>query len=215
MLQLLHGKISFRKLRLFLCACCRSFWPLLVDEQSKKAVEIAELYADGLTRAMTLDLAHEQARAVFGRFPSRPDDSFEWLPGNEHFLFAHAARQASSRQTFDHDNLLSFHRWFCCAGYDRPPLILFAALSNAQIVALRDLFGNPFHLTTVKPTWQTSNVVALGQSIYADRAFDRLPILADALEDAGCDNADILNHCRQPAEHVRGCWVVDLILGKS
>jgi hypothetical protein len=55
----------------------------------------------------------------------------------------------------------------------------------------------------------------LAQSIYTDRAFDRMPILADALEDAGCDNADILNHCRQPGEHVRGCWAVDLILGKK
>ncbi len=48
-----------------------------------------------------------------------------------------------------------------------------------------------------------------------DRAFDRMPILADALQDAGCDNLNILNHCRQPGEHVRGCWVVDLLTGRS
>ena len=65
------------------------------------------------------------------------------------------------------------------------------------------------------PRWRTSNVTALAQAIYDDRAFDRLPILADALEDAGCTDADILNHCRQPGEHVRGCWVVDLVLGKE
>jgi hypothetical protein len=68
---------------------------------------------------------------------------------------------------------------------------------------------------TVEQSWLTSNVTALAQSIYDERAFDRLPILANALEDAGCDNADILNHCRQPGEHVRGCWVVDLLLGKE
>ena len=60
----------------------------------------------------------------------------------------------------------------------------------------------------------TSTVINLAQAIYDDRAFDRMPILADALEDAGCDNADILAHCRQPGEHFRGCWVVDLVLGK-
>jgi hypothetical protein len=84
-----------------------------------------------------------------------------------------------------------------------------------QCDSLRDIFGNPFRPVTLAPAWLTSNVTALAQSIYTDRAFDRLPILADALEDAGCDNADILEHCRQPGEHVRGCWVVDLILGKS
>jgi hypothetical protein len=68
---------------------------------------------------------------------------------------------------------------------------------------------------TVDPTWLTSTVVSLATAIYGDRAFDRLPILADALEDAGCDNADIFNHCRQPGEHIRGCFVVDLLLGKK
>jgi hypothetical protein len=80
---------------------------------------------------------------------------------------------------------------------------------------VRDILGNPFRPVALNPAWRTSNVTALAQSIYNDRAFERLPILADALEDAGCDNADILNHCRQPAEHVRGCWIVDLILGKE
>jgi hypothetical protein len=84
-----------------------------------------------------------------------------------------------------------------------------------QIRLLRDIFGNPFRPVTLNPAWCTSNVTGLAQSIYVDRAFDRLPILADALEEAGCDNADILNHCRQPGEHVRGCWVVDLVLRKE
>jgi hypothetical protein len=77
---------------------------------------------------------------------------------------------------------------------------------------IRDIFGNPFRPVAVDPSWLTSDVVALATGIYQNRAFDRMPILADALQDAGCDNDDILNHCRQPGEHVRGCWVVDLIL---
>jgi hypothetical protein len=91
---------------------------------------------------------------------------------------------------------------------------VYDAEKGVQCTLLRDIFGNPFRPVTLNPVWQTSNVTALAQSIYDDRAFDRLPILADALEDAGCDNADILNHGRQPGEHVRRCWVVDLVLGK-
>ncbi|HWG41472.1 MAG TPA: hypothetical protein VN688_01715 [Gemmataceae bacterium] len=83
---------------------------------------------------------------------------------------------------------------------------------------LRDMFDNPFRTISVNSLWlgwNDNTVPRLAQAIYEQRAFDRLPILADALEEAGCTNADILNHCRQPGEHVRGCWVVDLMLGKS
>jgi hypothetical protein len=80
---------------------------------------------------------------------------------------------------------------------------------------LREVLGNPFRPVTVDPAWLTPTVVALAAGIYADRAFDRLPILADALQDAGCDLADIHAHCRGPGPHVRGCWVVDLVLGKG
>jgi hypothetical protein len=86
-------------------------------------------------------------------------------------------------------------------------------LTQCQIV--RDVFGNPFRPTVIEPIWQSESVVGLSRAIYTDRAFDRLPILADALEEAGCDAADVLAHCRGPGPHVRGCWVVDLVLGKS
>jgi hypothetical protein len=80
---------------------------------------------------------------------------------------------------------------------------------------IRDIFGNPFRPVTADPSWLSSTVVALAEGIYADRAFDRLPILADALQDAGCDDAEVLDHCRGGGTHVRGCWVVDLLLGKE
>ena len=79
----------------------------------------------------------------------------------------------------------------------------------------RDIFGNPFRPAALDPSWLTSTVVTLARGIYEERAFDRMPILADALQDAGCDNEDVLNHCRGPGPHVRGCWVVDLVLGKT
>ena len=86
---------------------------------------------------------------------------------------------------------------------------------EVQCELLRDIFGNPFRPVAVDPEWLTSTVVALARGVYDDRAFDRLPILADALQDAGCEDADILAHCRGDGPHVRGCWVVDLMLGKT
>jgi hypothetical protein len=80
---------------------------------------------------------------------------------------------------------------------------------------LHEIFGNPFRRITFSPDWHTDTAVSLARHMYALRDFSPMPILADALQDAGCDNEDILNHCRQPGEHVRGCWVVDLVLGKQ
>ena len=76
----------------------------------------------------------------------------------------------------------------------------------------RCVFGNPFRpAAKLDPRWRTSTVLALAAGIYAERAFDRMPILADALMDAGCGNADVLGHCRAETPHCRGCWVVDLV----
>jgi hypothetical protein len=79
-----------------------------------------------------------------------------------------------------------------------------------------DVFGNPFRPVAFSPDWRTDTVAALAQRMYEAREFSAMPILADALQDAGCDSAHILNHCRNAsATHVRGCWVVDLVLGKE
>jgi hypothetical protein len=80
---------------------------------------------------------------------------------------------------------------------------------------LREIFGNPFRPVALDPTWLTSTVTALAKQMYESGDFSSMPVLADALQDAGCDNADVLDHCRGPGPHVRGCWVVDLVLGKE
>ena len=85
---------------------------------------------------------------------------------------------------------------------------------QAQADLFREVFGNPFRPPAFDRRWRTADVIGLAGGIYEDRAFDRLPILADALTDVGCDDADILGHCRSEGPHVRGCWVVDLVLGK-
>jgi hypothetical protein len=80
---------------------------------------------------------------------------------------------------------------------------------------LRDILGNPFRSISFEKSWRSPTATALATGIYQDKAFDRLPILADALEEAGCDDADVLNHCRGPGPHARGCWVIDMLLGRK
>jgi hypothetical protein len=80
---------------------------------------------------------------------------------------------------------------------------------------VRDVFGNPFRPVPLPGEWRTPTAVALAGQMYGSRDFSAMPILADALQDAGCDSEDILDHCRGPGPHVRGCWVVDLVLGKA
>jgi len=86
--------------------------------------------------------------------------------------------------------------------------------SRSCCQVIREVFGNPFCGVTFDPTWRQSEILTLARLLYDTQAFDRLPELADALEGAGCDSADILEHCRRPGPHVRGCWVVDVILGQ-
>jgi hypothetical protein len=93
--------------------------------------------------------------------------------------------------------------------------MLGAAEQAAQVEALRDIIPNPYRPATFSPSWRTSTDTALAQQMYESRNFSTLPILADAIQDAGCEMDDILNHCRGPGPHVRGCWVVDLVLGKE
>ncbi|MCE9563547.1 MAG: hypothetical protein K8U57_16015 [Planctomycetes bacterium] len=78
------------------------------------------------------------------------------------------------------------------------------------------MFGNPLRKVKFQKEWRTSTAIAIAQQMYESRDFSAMPILADALQDAGCDNDDILDHCRDEKQvHVRGCWVVDLVLEKK
>src|SRR5262249_38405908 len=89
------------------------------------------------------------------------------------------------------------------------------SVSPGSAALVREVFGNPFRPVAFNPAWRTADMTLLAHGIYAEKAFDRMPILADALQDAGCDSGDILDHCRGHGPHVRGCWVVDLVLEKE
>jgi len=85
-----------------------------------------------------------------------------------------------------------------------------------QAAIIREVFGNPFRPVAFNPAWRTDTAIAIARTMYDSREFGAMPILADALQDAGCEDEAILNHCRDANQpHVRGCWVVDLVLGKE
>lgn len=141
-----------------------------------------------------------------GKAWSNEETQFEW---NGHLLVAAAAY-----------NVAIPMGWWGGAPAFMPPSTIVQAAAKSQIAEqtaqtdlLRDIFGNPFRALTADTSWLTSAVMELARGIYAERAFDRLPILADALQDAGCVEERLLDHCRSPGPHVRGCWGLDLVLG--
>jgi hypothetical protein len=213
MLEFLHGRATDRKLRLFGVACCRHIWYKLPDGRSRNAVEVAERFADGLASET------ERATAECDAFNLNHYliEMDEFYHRSHHFRdFAVFASVAAAADTLCTDAESS-----ATSTALRTLEVMVAEPEwnpNLQGRILRDIFGNPFRPVTINPAWLTWNdgtVQKIAQAIYDERAFDRLPILADALEEAGCTDADILGHCRSGGEHVRGCWVVDLLLGKT
>ena len=201
-----------RKLRLFACACCRSMlWEMRVGKAFRQLVDLAEKHADGLVGRAALDKARQQRR-------NRPAPTWGklWFAAEAMEYTLHETPVTAARDAADYAlSAVSFTRHVLRAAIRPSDAKERAAVRQRQCDLLRDIFGNPFRPVALDPAWRSSTVAALAEAIYADRAFDRLPILADALEDAGCTSAEVLEHCRQPGEHARGCWVVDLVLGKS
>jgi hypothetical protein len=199
--------------RLYVCACCRRIWDLLTDARSRRAVEIAELFADGQASDNQLAGAHSEAcvaAAEMGAAVVRLPSFKRKLPHKLH-VAALAAAHASATQVTVRGSLAAAEASFV-------HLAQVSGEHRNQATLLRDIFGKSFHSVAIEPHWLTWNhttVAAIARHIYDERAFHEMPILADALEDAGCTNADLLEHCRGPGPHVRGCWAVDLLLGKS
>ena len=192
---------SKRKLRLFAVACCRRIWPLLSDIRSQRAVEMAERYSDG-------DLAWAQVEQI----EEAADLAVRESPGEAAAARAAAATLAAWAPPI----------WGACQAAQWAAQALESHRrdeSRFQANLLRCIFGNPVRRSSVIPAtvlaWNDGTVRRIAECIYEERAFDRLPILADALLDAGCDNEELIAHCRSAGPHVRGCWALDLILGKS
>jgi hypothetical protein len=180
-----------RKFRLFACACLRHHWHRL-HPTIQQSVELAERHLEGLADEGELRRARESELSWI-RFPVQD----AWGAAD---LAVDAANE-----------LVIFAAWD--AGRDEKED--FEAEKKAECNLIRCVFGNPFRPVAFDPSWRTRTATTIAQVIYDERDFSTLPVLADALEDAGCEHADVLSHCRQPGEHVRGCWVVDLVLGKE
>jgi hypothetical protein len=205
MLDFLRKRVTYRQLRLFACACLRRVWHLLSDERSRMAVETAERYADGLANHKDLIEARDEAREA--------KQQFKWPIGPATACRAAGAAQDATRD-FDRSAAIMCVANASRAMCERDTNNCDEGELKQQAGLLRDIFGNPFRPITFDPSWRTLTAVRLAHSIYDDRAFNRMSDLGDALEEAGCHDEAILDHCREPGEHVRGCWVVDLVLGK-
>jgi hypothetical protein len=190
---------SERKLRLLAVACCRRIWGLLTDERSRAAVEVAERYADGLA-------SEEERRAAYAVASTVP----VWVDGrftNRAVVVRTALKTCGDDVRHDVTRI-------------REDAIEAAGKEErvGQWRLLRCMFGNPFRRVQVGPAWlawEGGTVCQFAEAIYEERAFERMPYLADALEEAGCTSSPILAHCRGTGEHVRGCHVVDAILGRE
>ena len=206
MLAFLHRQASYRKFRLFACACCRRRWHLMTSEQSRRAVEVAERYADDLADPEELEEVFQAAAEEAEDLDNAATAAAYAAVWDDEQAAEEAADYAAYTVDDASENAVpSGSRWGPAG----------VAECAAQSEFIRCVFGNPFRAVAFDPAWRTTNVAELAQAIYDERAFDRLPILADALLDAGCDSEAILAHLRGPGPHVRGCWVVDLILGKE
>jgi hypothetical protein len=213
-----------RKLRLFLCACCgrvldgtpperRLFRGYYAGsfEQLQRALGVVEQFAEGEVGADALAQARRDAK-----------DS-EYVPpsvdyGGETEFWREVA--AVIVAAADHPvvrDVLNACRYATMSQSVATPgesVDQYDAERRWQTAILRDVFGNPFRPVTFDPRWRTESAVALARRVYAERDFSLMPILSDALQDAGCENADLLAHCRGAGPHVRGCWVLDHVLGK-
>ncbi|MFO0843046.1 MAG: hypothetical protein U0797_11725 [Gemmataceae bacterium] len=211
MAALVEGTVSDRKRRLFAVACLSRFEGRLQDPRSRRALEVAWRYAAGLASEVERQIvefdayeAHQELReARFGG-----DSLVPWTWQGD--LLTRAAALVVSHGTYYAEDAADYARR--SLGAEAEP-----EEEATQLALLGDILG-PKGRPRIEPYWLAANdsaAVQLAQVIEEGSAFDLLPILADALEDAGCDSAPLLEHCRRPAPHTRGCWVIDLILGQA
>jgi hypothetical protein len=204
MLAFLRTKATKRRLRLFAVGCCRKIWHRLTDARSRSAVEVAERFADDPHNQELRDALSKAAAAAYAVEAAARESIF--------MVNAHAAVRAchTVEYTVASEIFAAFAVMTACAAAYPENLMK----SHLHCILLRDIFGNPFCPVSIDQSCKGGTALDLAQAIYDERAFDGLPILADALEDVGCTNQEILGHCRGSGPHVRGCWVLDLLLGE-
>jgi hypothetical protein len=223
-----------RRLRLFRCACCRSAWELFTDERCRLAVEVAERHADGTATRAELAAARAAAGEVDRATERQMHEAAQLhahgsAPWRDAFL-SHSIATAAYWTAMTQFNVRMGHivtmyvqSARAAQVHEGPASPQAAAVRSAeerlQADLLRDIFGNPFRQPAAPEpailAWNHRTVIRIAQEIYEDRAFDRLPVLADALLEAGCVDEELLAHCRSGRPHARGCWAVDLLTARQ
>lgn len=214
MLELVGTRLTERKRRLLIVGQCRYVWDLLA-ECGRASVEVAERFADGLATPQALEHARWDAdnNSVYEDMQHQQAQADRCLPRSSEAEDQEFLRYIEYRS----DRLCAAMRAHATT-FPEPTMSELVGDFQTSVLLLRDLLGNPFQHSSLDPAWLAWDggvIPKLAQGIYDERRFEDLPVLADALEEAGCTDPDILNHCRSPETHVRGCWVVDLILGKT
>ncbi len=202
MLAFLSGLASGRKLRLFAVACCRRVDHVFPDDRIRRALDAAERLADGaITTAEWADAEAgvKAARAV----PNPATDARRWNAVTAAVIaVSHASRPE------DEVRLAAYTASAASRAAEGE--------AAAQAGLVREVFQYPLRPAAFSSEWRTSTAVALAGMMYESRDFSMMPILADALQDAGCNDRAILSHCRDAEKrHARGCWVADLVLGRE
>jgi hypothetical protein len=203
MFELFRRTASVRKSRRFAAEC---FWRLvrvLPDPRQRRAIEVLEEWAEGTITQRARAEAARGARVACYEFPSRIGIEVQLREDDLHFVGLMLYRELVSSSPANH-------------AISAPGGLIDGATEQVQQAELiRDIFGNPFRPVEFSAEWRTDTAVVLARQMYESREFGAMPILADALQDAGCDSEDVLNHCRGAGPHVRGCWVVDAVLEKE
>jgi hypothetical protein len=230
MLAFLRSKGRDRKLRLFACACCLRTEQFLTDEQNRHAIDVVEQFWDGkvvhkvyaTAEIAAADSVAALRRAVAANQSASGSSNSQGVKLLSYQFAAEAVLGCFGKSFVDvAAECRGALRGFQTADIEdddesrKQGESIEAAELVVQAALIRDIFGNPFRPVNVDGSWLTPPVVALAHDIYENRTFDRMPLLADALQESGCNNADILDHFRSDGPHVRGCWVVDLVLGKE
>jgi hypothetical protein len=218
LMDLLRGKVTDRKLRLFACACCRRIWHLLPNQEVRQAVELVERFADGQVGNTERSNARRSVqRSAQVRGVVRTPTLRKWQRRAASAVYYATARNAWEAACNASRLAVETLVWKA-GGYSQGDVTYIERIQRSerphQAALLRDIISNPRQQARIDPHCQTPTLVNLARLAYDERTFDLLPILADALEEAGCADMSILDHCRQGGDHVRGCWVVDLLLAR-
>jgi hypothetical protein len=212
MLIALTDRMSVRKGLLFGLACCRRIGHHFRADRSRACLNVVEHYADGLAGPEDLWSAHDavvqeeierRERQSVSGMAYAALEALSHPSGPGPFRVAEFAAAAFAEDRHDRQT-----GWNAVLAVER----------KIQCELLREVVGNRFRPARAEASWlcwHGGTIPDLAPAVYDGKAFDRLPVLADALEEAACTDTDVLAHCRRAGGHVRGCWVVDVLLGKE